>query len=80
MTEYNLGTARGKLEIDYDGSELRQGIVDLDSATGASKRFEEQNDETTRSLRESERQHAASGSAADGYAKRLDEVRKASAD
>lgn len=80
MTEYNLGTARGKLEIDYDGSELRQGVVDLDAATGASKRFEEQNDETTRSLKESERQAGASASAADGYAKRLDEVRKASED
>lgn len=80
MTEYNLGTARGKLEIDYDGSELRQGVVDLDAATGASKRFEEQNDQTTRSLKESERQAGASGSAADGYAKRLDEVRKASED
>lgn len=80
ITEYNLGTARGKLEIDYDGSSLRQGIVDLDAATGASGRFEEQNDETTRSLRESERQFGSSGSSADGYAKRLDEVRKASAD
>lgn len=80
MTDYNLGTARGKLEIDYDGSEVRQAIVDLDAATGASQRLEEQNDSTTKSLRESDKQFGSSGTAADGYAKRLEDVRKASAD
>lgn len=80
MTDYNLGRAHGKIEIDYDGSEVRQAIVDLDAATGASERFEEQNDSTSRTLKDTGRSFGESGSAADGYARRLDDVRRASAE
>lgn len=31
MTDYNLGTAHGKVEIDYDGTKVRQAPKDLDA-------------------------------------------------
>lgn len=44
MTDYNLGTAHGKVEIDYDGTKITKATVDLDKvgtkATENSKKVE----------------------------------------
>src|SRR3712207_3382588 len=37
MADYNLGTARGRIQMDYDGKGIKEGIRDVDAyrdATG----------------------------------------------
>lgn len=80
MTDYSLGRAHGKIEIDYDDRGVSKAIVDLDKATGASDELDKSLSKTHKTLDDTARQFEQSGSGADGYARRLRDVRAADED
>lgn len=80
MTDYDLGKASGKIEIDYSDTGVRKAIVDLDKATDSSEKLDRQLTSTERTLSDTDRQFQSSGTAAQGYRQRLQDVEKSSKD
>lgn len=80
MTDYNLGTAKGKIEIDYEDTGIKRAVVDLDKATDASDDLDESLTRTNKTLDDSKGQFNSAGTAAAGYRARLQDVRNAASD
>jgi hypothetical protein len=77
VTDYSLGKASGKIEIDYEDSGVSKAIVDLDKATAASDDLDKSLSKTQRTLSDTDKQMSSAGTSADGYRARLQDVRNA---
>jgi phage-related protein len=78
MTDYNLGRAHGKIEIDYEDSGMSKAIVDLDKATASSDKLDESLTKTGKTLDDTGKEMQRSGTSAEGYSQRLKDVKTSS--
>jgi hypothetical protein len=80
MPDYSLGRAHGQIQIDYDGSGADKAARDLDKVAVSSEAADKSLGKTQKTLGDTDRQLASSGSSAEGYSQRLRDVRQASDD
>lgn len=74
MTDYSLGRAHGRIEIDYDGSGAQRAARDLDRTAAASEDLDASLTKTQRNLRDTEREFDHAGDSAEHYSRRVHDV------
>jgi len=74
MTDYSLGRAHGKIEIDYDGSGAQKAARDLDRTATSAEELDSSLSKTQKSLRDTERELDSTAKTTRAYADDIDDA------
>ncbi|KLO25904.1 hypothetical protein ABW16_21585 [Mycolicibacter heraklionensis] len=74
MTDYSLGRAHGKIEIDYSGAGAQKAIRDLDRTATSAEELDSSLTKTQKSLRETERELDSTAKTTRSYGDDVDDA------